>query len=123
MRALTFKGAVAGDVKGVFLNREEFASLHTIKYDGKVYADIPASIQDVEQTERPQTRDDHLPGLFKAKSVLFCAQEDIGGKLPEQGRWLEVNDGRNPHFFNRYQVGNSGVEMGMVRVELGRFAQ
>ena len=123
MRPLTFKEAVANDVQGVFLNLEEFADQHTIKYDGKAYTDIPVSLQDVEQTERQQTKDDHLPGIFKAKSTLYCALEDIGGKLPEQGKWLEINDGRNPKFFNKYQIGSSGVEMGMARIELGRFAQ
>lgn len=123
MRALSFKDTVASDVRGVFINTEEFADLHTVKYDGKVYADIPVSLQDVEQTERQQIKDDHLPGIFKAKSTLYCALDDIGGKLSEQGKWLEVNDGKNPKFFNRYQVGSSGVEMGMVRIELGRFAQ
>lgn len=123
MRPLTFKEVVANDVQGVFLNLEEYADTHTIKYDGKVYADIPVSLQDVEQTERQQMKDDHLPGIFKAKSTLYCSLKDIGGKLPEQGKWLEINDGKNPRFFNKYQVGSSGVEMGMVRVELGRFAQ
>lgn len=123
MRALTFKGAIAHDVQGVFLNQGEFADLHTIKYNGNVYEDIPISLQDVEQTERQQMKDDHLPGIFKAKAVLYCAREDIGGKLPEQGKWLEINDGKNPRFFNKYQVGSSGEEMGMARIELGRFAQ
>lgn len=123
MRPLSFKEAVARDVRGVFLNMEEFADQHTVKYNGQVYENIPVSLQDVEQTERQQTKDDHLPGIFKAKAVLYCAREDIGGKVPEQGAWLEINDGKNPKFFNRYQVGSSGVEMGMVRVELGRFSQ
>ena len=91
MRPLTFKETVARDVRGVFLNLDEFADRHTVKYDGKVYEDIPVSLQDVEQTE--------------------------------QGKWLEINDGKNPKFFNKYQIGSSGVEMGMVRIELGRFAQ
>lgn len=123
MKPLTFKETITNDVQGVFLNLEEFADRHTIKYDGKVYADIPVSLQDVEQTERQQTKDDHLPGIFKAKSTLYCALKDIGGKAPEQGKWLEINDGKNPKFFNKYQVGSSGVEMGIVRIELGRFAQ
>ena len=123
MRALSFKETLKNDVKAVFLNLDEFADRHTVKYDGKVYEDIPVSLQDVEQTERQQMKDDHLPGIFKAKSTLYCALKDIGGKPPEQGKWLEINDGKNPRFFNKYQVGSSGVEMGMVRVELGRFAQ
>ena len=123
MRALSFKETLKNDVKAVFLNLVEFSDLHTVKYDGKVYADIPVSLQDVEQTERQQAKEDHLPGIFKAKAVLYCAREDIGGKIPEQGKWLEINDGKNPNFFNKYQIGSSGVEMGMVRIELGRFAQ
>lgn len=123
MRPLSFKEAAARDVRAVFLNTEEFADLHTVKYNGQAYENIPVSLQDVEQTERQQMKDDHLPGIFKAKAVLYCAREDIGGKLPEQGKWLEINDGKNPKFFNRYQIGSAGVEMGVVRVELGRFAQ
>jgi len=123
MKPLSFKEAVANDVHGVFLNTEEFAGLHTIKYDGKVYEDIPVSLQDVEQTERQQVKDDHLPGIFRTKATLYCALEDIGGKVPEQGKWLEINNGKNKRFFNRYQVGSSGVEMGVVRIDLGRFAQ
>ncbi len=123
MRPLSFKEAVAKDVRGVFLNTVEFSDLHTVKYNGEVYRDIPVSLQDVEQTERQQMKDDRLPGIFKAKAVLYCAREDIGGKIPEQGKWLEINDGKNPNFFNKYQIGSSGVEMGMVRIELGRFAQ
>ena len=41
----------------------------------------------------------------------------------EPGTWLEVNNGKNPKFFGKYQVGAAGDEMGMVRIELGRFAQ
>lgn len=62
MMPLTFKEALRNDVQGVFLNLEEFADRHTIKYDGKVYTDIPASIQEAEQAERTQLKDDHTQG-------------------------------------------------------------
>lgn len=123
MRALSFKEAVANDVHGVFLNLEEFADRHTIKYNGQAYENIPVSLQDVEQAERQQMKDDHTQGIFRVQAVLFCARTDLDRKLPEPGTWLEINNGKNPKFFNKYQVGSSGVEMGMVRVELGRFAQ
>ena len=123
MMPLTFKEALRNDVQGVFLNLEEFADRHTIKYDGKVYTDIPASIQEVEQAERTQLKDDHTQGIFRAQAVLFCVRADLDGKLPEPGTWLEVNNGKNPRFFNKYQVGAAGDEMGMVRIGLGRFAQ
>lgn len=123
MKPLCFKEAVQADVQSVFLNTGEFAGLHTIKYDGKVYKDISASIQEAEQAERTQLKDDHTQGIFRAQAVLFCARADLDGKLPEPGTWLEVNNGKNPKFFNKYQVGAAGDEMGMVRIELGRFAQ
>ena len=37
MRPLSFKEAVAKDVRGVFLNTVEFSDLHTVKYNGVVY--------------------------------------------------------------------------------------
>ena len=120
---MSFKDRVIQDVGEVFLDTRFFAEKHTIKYDGKVYTDIPASIQEAEQAERTQLKDDHALGIFRAQAVLFCARADLDGKLPEPGTWLEVNNGKNPRFFNKYQVGAAGDEMGMVRIELGRFAQ
>lgn len=123
MRPLCFKEALANDVHGVFLNTDEFSDLHTIKYDGKVYADIPVSLQDAEEVERDQKQDDHLQGVFLVQAVLFCARSDLGGVLPEQGTKIEVSSPRNKKFFHKYDIGRAGEEMGMVRLELGRYAQ
>jgi len=123
MKPLSFKEAVSNDVQGVFLDTEEFADLHTIKYGGKVYTDIPVSLQDIEETDREQQKDDHLPGIFRAKAVLFCALSDLGGTLPEHGTKIEISSPRNKRFFHKYDIGSAGEEMGMVRLELGRFAQ
>ena len=123
MRALTFKEAVANDVQSVFLNLEEFADLHTVKYNGQVYENIPVSLQDVEQTERQQMKDDHTQGIFQVQAVLYCARSSLSGKLPEQGTQIEISSAKNKRFFHQYRIGASGEEMGMVRLELGRFEQ
>lgn len=123
MRALSFKEAVANDVQGVFLNTGEFADQRTVKYGGQAFENIPVSLQDVEQTGREQQKDDHAQGIFRAQAVLFCAWADLDRKLPEAGTWLEVSSARNKAFFHKYQVGSAGEEMGMVRLELGRFIQ
>lgn len=123
MKPLSFKEALQGDVHSVFLDTEEFSDLHTVKYDGKVYKDIPVSLQDVEEGERKQPKDDHMLGIFQVRAVLFCARADLGGLLPEQGTYMEISSARNPRFFHKYQIGSAGEEMGMVRLELGRYAQ
>ena len=123
MKPLGFKGVVAKDLQGVFLNLEEFADLHTVKYGGRVVEDIPVSIQETEQSERTQMKADHAQGFFQEQAVLFCARSDLPGKLPGPGDWLEINSGKNPQFFHKYQVGAASEEMGMARIELGRFGQ
>ena len=51
MGAPTFKDCVAGDIHGVFLNRMEFASTHTI--DGK---EMDAVVDDDALLERDAAR-------------------------------------------------------------------
>ena len=123
MKPLGFKGAAAQDVQGVFLNLGEFASLHTVKYGGRVAEGVPVSIQEAEEAGRTQAKDDHAQGFFQVQAVLFCARADLPGKLPGPGDWLEINSGGNPRFFHKYQVGAASEEMGMARIELGRFGQ
>ena len=120
---MSFKDRVERDISMVFLNTHFFADKRTIRYDGKEYCGIPVSVQGPEEMERPTKADDHAQGFYQVQAVLFCARADLDGKLPEPGTWLEVNNGKNPKFFGKYQVGAAGDEMGMVRIELGRFAQ
>ena len=38
---MSFKDQLAADVKNVFLNANEFAETHNVKYDGVLYENIP----------------------------------------------------------------------------------
>ena len=114
-----FQEAVARDVHGVFLNVEEFAQIRTIRYDGQEYQDIPIVLSDRKEEARRQLQSDHVQGLYRVSAVLHCARSDLGGKQPEQGARLSVNDREGGGgYFRSFYVAASGCEMGMLRVEL-----
>lgn len=114
-----FKDMVAADIHNVFLNTEEFAELRTIRYDGEEYVDIPIVLTGLKEQDRRQLQSDHVQGLYLVTSVLHCALSDLGGKQPEKGGRIEINDEEGGGgFFRRFYVASSVCEMGMLRVEL-----
>ncbi len=114
-----FKDMVAEDIHGVFLNTEEFAEIRTIKYDGDTYTDIPIVLTGLKEQDRSQSVSDHMEGIYRVTSVLHCALTDLGGKRPEQGMRIYINDEEGGGgFFRTYYVATSVCEMGMLRVEL-----
>lgn len=114
-----FQEAVAQDVHGVFLNVEEFAQIRTVRYDGQEYRDIPIVLSDRKEEARRQLQSDHVQGLYRVSAVLHCARSDLGGKQPEQGARLSVNNREGGGgYFRSFYVAASGCEMGMLRVEL-----
>lgn len=114
-----FKDMVAADIHNVFLNTDEFAELRTIRYDGEEYVDIPIVLTGLKEQDRRQLQSDHVQGLYLVTSVLHCALSDLGGKQPEKGGRIEVNDEEGGGgFFRRFYVASSVCEMGMLRIEL-----
>lgn len=114
-----FKDMVAADIHNVFLNTEEFAELRTIRYDGEEYVDIPIVLTGLKEQDRRQLQSDHVQGPYLVTSVLHCALSDLGGKQPEKGGRIEINDEEGGGgFFRRFYVASSVCEMGMLRVEL-----
>lgn len=114
-----FKDMVAADIHNVFLNTEEFAELRTIRYDGEEYVDIPIVLTGLKEQDRRQLQSDPVQGLYLVTSVLHCALSDLGGKQPEKGGRIEINDEEGGGgFFRRFYVASSVCEMGMLRVEL-----
>ena len=113
---MSFKDMVAADLKGVFLNPEEFGEVRTIQYDGEVYEDIPVVLTRKKEETRSRLADDYAQGIYLASFVMHCALSDLDGNLPEQGTRLRLGDGDG--FFRTFYVAASGCEMGMVRLEL-----
>lgn len=114
-----FKDMVAADNQSVFLNLGEFAEKRTIKYDGEVYEDIPIVLTGMKEKDRRQLMRDHAQGLYLVSSVLRCAMSDLGGKQPEKGTRIKINDREGGGgFFREFYVAASVCEIGMLRVEL-----
>lgn len=124
---MTFREAVAQDIHAVFLHPAELAERRTLRYDGAEYLDIPVSIQTLtlESRERLSARGfgrggtDGAAGLCQVTCVLFCALEDLGGRIPEQGKTLCVNDREGGGgWFRDYTIMTCGCEMGMLEIGL-----
>ena len=121
---MSFKDMVAADIRKVFLNTDEFAELRTVRYDGMDYdgpehRGIPIVLTGLEEQDRRQLVTDHAQGLYLVASVLHCALDDLGGKQPEKGQRISINDEEGGGgFFREFYVASSVCEMGMLRVEL-----
>lgn len=79
---------------------------------------IPIILTGPVEKEREQLKDDHVQGLHLVTHTLYCAREDLGGKLPEQGKSLRINTRKGGKFFRKYYIAASADEMGMLRIEL-----
>ena len=114
----------AADIRKVFLNTDEFAELRTVRYDGMDYdgpehRGIPIVLTGLKEQDRRQLVTDHAQGLYLVASVLHCALDDLGGKQPEKGQRISINDEEGGGgFFREFYVASSVCEMGMLRVEL-----
>lgn len=121
---MSFKDMVAADIRKVFLNTDEFAELRTVRYDGMDYdgpehRGIPIVLTGLKEQDRRQLVTDHAQGLYLVASVLHCALDDLGGKQPEKGQRISINDEEGGGgFFREFYVASSVCELGMLRVEL-----
>ena len=119
-----FKDMVKRDIHKVFLNTSEFAENRTVRYDGEEYPDIPVVLEGPVEEKRCRLTDDHVLGLHLVTAVLYCAREDLGGKLPKQGKSIEINTRRpGGTFFRKYYIAASADEAGMLHMELEAVAQ
>lgn len=115
----TFKDMVERDIHGVFLDTDFFGENRTVEYDGERYEDIPVVMMEAEEKKRSTMEYDHVQGLYVVTDVLQCAITDLGGKLPEKGQRLSINDQEGGGgFFREFYVARSTCKMGMLRVEL-----
>lgn len=115
---MSFKDAIANDIKGVFLNLSEFAEERTIIYDDETYEDVPIVLTGLKEQDRSASAKDHAEGLYRVTAVLHCDISDLGGVQPEQGKAIKISDSEEPTFFKRFFIATSTCEMGMLRLEL-----
>lgn len=117
-----FKEQVAAD-NAVFLNPEEFADKHTVRYDCETFYDIPVVLEQLKESDRTVIQSDHAEGIYKVSAKAYLAQKDIDGAFPERGCIFEIDNGEalGETFFDKYKIVTSSVEMGMIILELERY--
>lgn len=98
-----FKDQVAEDIHNVFLNLDDFASVHVI--NGR---EMPCIIESVHAQVREKRFSDHIDGTYALKPLIHVAASDFGS-LPESGASLKL-DGR------LYRVIEAAEEMGMYAI-------
>ena len=124
----SFKEIIAEDNFMTFLNVEEFGERRIIIYNGVTYDGaghdgIPVVLRGLKEQDRRQLQADHAQGLFLVSAVLHCARDDLGGKQPEKGQRIRINDEEGSDFFNEFYVAASKCEFGMLRIELEAIAE
>lgn len=131
---MSFRDAVENDLRSVFLNLGEFAERRTIKYDGEIYENIPVVLTGLKEQDRKRlssgsvgrnrwsSMTDNIEGLYAEKTVLHCAFGDLGDVMPEKGSKLRIYDA-DCSYFKDYTVEASVLDMGMLKVELGRVSE
>lgn len=120
---MSFKDMVEADIANVFLNDDEFAEIHTVKYDGAVYENIPIVLTKAKEMKRPVTVDDHAEGIHKVTATVHISLSDLNGVIPEQKREIGIDDGEavEKTYFRPYKILTSDCEMGMIVLELEAF--
>lgn len=120
---MSFKDMIGEDIANVFLNTDEFAEIRTVKYNGKVYEDIPIVLTKAKEMKRPVTVNDHAEGIHRVAATANIAISDLNGVIPEQKQIISIDDGEalGEPFFCRYRVLTSECEAGMLVLELEAF--
>lgn len=102
---MTFKEAIQDDVKGVFLNPEEFGEIHRLNQK-----DVLIIVDENELTEREKRMKGVDGELHSRQLLIYVAAKDFG-VLPSPGKMLTL-DGRN------YLITDAQGECGIYSISL-----
>ena len=105
---MSFKSILMDDVKGVFLNGEEFAEQHVI--DGKLMT-VSVDGNEVVERSKKQVEEGRSDGLYERQTIIYVSKKDFG-KVPAIGRQLTMDKGI-------YIIQDCIDEGGMYSITLG----
>ena len=112
---MSFKDMVHEDNVTVFMDLDEYAETHTIRYDGETYEDVPCVISQLKEQDRTTKMRDHGQGIYLVTSIFHCPLASLGGNVPEKGTKIAISDG---DFMREFYVAESGCDLDMIRLEL-----
>ncbi len=81
----SFKEMIAEDVKGIFLNVEEFSDMHMVNG-----VEMPVQVDEIEQIEREKRFNQHMDGVYLQQKLIYVPASDFG-PLPKQGALLRFD--------------------------------
>lgn len=113
---MSFKDSLLADIHNVFLNDDEFAEMHSIKYDGVEYSNVKMVLTKVTELERTvQT----MEGVHRVTNLCSFALSSVIDR-PEQDTVIQISNGvaAGLPFYEKYKVVTSQIELGMIRLEL-----
>lgn len=113
---MSFKDTVQQDIGNIFLNTEEFAENHTVKFGGEVYKNIPVVQEIVKQSELALSSANLMEGVYSITAKAYFDIKKTDCKMPEQGKYFEIDDGEavGKPYFRKYRVVTAEDAMGMV---------
>lgn len=82
---MTFKEQLRADIDNVFMNTDEFATIHTV--NGKK---MPVSIDNNELIERAKKMKSHMDGIYTKTTLIYVKAKDFG-VLPAVGTTLNLD--------------------------------
>lgn len=120
---MSFKDMVKADNSAVFLNTEEFAEFHTVKYDGEIYEHIPVIVQNLKESDKVVSALNKSEGFYRISAKAYLNIADLGGILPERGHRFRIDNGEalGEVFYDDYKIITSSLDEGMVILELELF--
>lgn len=113
---MSFRDMVESDNHAVFMNLDEYADRHTIRYDGETYENVPCVISQLKAQDRTIPTVDHAQGIYLVTAICHFPLSSLDNIIPEKGGRIDISD--ETGFLRRYYVAQSGCDLGMVRLEL-----
>lgn len=118
-----FRDTINADLHSVFFSMDEFAEKRTVQYDGVTYLDIPIILTGLKEQDRTQLVSDHAQGLYLVTDIMHVCLSDVGGRQPEKGCKICVNDAEGSSYFREFYIASSQLTMGKLRLELEAIAE
>lgn len=106
-----FKEVLKADIKGVFINNEEFGDSFIV--DGRA---VDGIVDENELIDREPKGVKHTDGMFRRDILFYCSEEELGF-IPDVGQILFF--GETVETQKEYSVLDVANEEGILSISMG----
>lgn len=111
---MSLKDMINIDVDAVFFNPDEFGVTRDVKYDGKLFKNVPMVFIENQDGDQPK---DYAHGTYTITDTVYIRTR-ILGRRPEVGSRVKITTKDGGTFFRNYEVRESKEQMEMVKLGL-----